>query len=70
LDSSVGIATGYGLDVRGSIPSRDKILCLYSTASRPALGLTQPPIKTIIVGTGKVWTRFSWLSVETNGGLL
>jgi hypothetical protein len=38
LDSSVGIAKGYGLDGRGSI-------FLYSTASRRALGSTQPPIQ-------------------------
>jgi hypothetical protein len=42
-DNSVGIATGYGLDDRGSILERGKIL--FSTASRPALGPTQPPIE-------------------------
>jgi hypothetical protein len=41
---TVGIATGYGLDGRGSIPSRGKIF-LFSTASRPALGPIQPPIQ-------------------------
>jgi hypothetical protein len=35
-DSSVGIATGYGLDGRGRI-------FLFCTASRPAPGPTQPP---------------------------
>jgi hypothetical protein len=39
-DSSVGIATGYRLKGRGSIPSRDRII-LFS--SRPALGLTRGP---------------------------
>jgi hypothetical protein len=43
-DSSVGIATGYLLDCRGSIPGRGKIF-LLSTVSRPALGPTQPPIQ-------------------------
>jgi hypothetical protein len=46
-DSSVGIATGYGLDGQGdgnSSPSRVKNFHL-SISSRPALGSTQPPIK-------------------------
>jgi hypothetical protein len=34
----------YGLDGRGSSPSRGKIF-LFSTTSRPALGPTQPPIQ-------------------------
>jgi hypothetical protein len=41
----VGIATGYGLKDRGvgsSSPGKVKNF-LYSTASRPALGPTQPP---------------------------
>jgi hypothetical protein len=45
-DSSVGIATGYGLDDRCSgfrFPAG--AWELFSTASRPALGLTQPPIQ-------------------------
>jgi hypothetical protein len=42
-DSSVGTATGYGLDDWGSIPGRGKIV-LFSTEYRPALGPTQPPI--------------------------
>jgi hypothetical protein len=41
-DSSVGTAKDYGLDGRGSIPSRD---FFYSTTSRPPLGPTQPPTK-------------------------
>jgi hypothetical protein len=46
-DSSVGIATGYGLDDRGvgvSVPLGSRI---FSTSSRPALGYTQPPIQWI-----------------------
>ena len=39
--SSVGIATGYGLDGPGSNPGGDEIFC----PSRPALGPTQPPVK-------------------------
>jgi hypothetical protein len=42
--SSVGIKTGYGLNDPGSISGRGKKLFLYSTASRPVLGLNQPPI--------------------------
>jgi hypothetical protein len=46
-DSSVGIATGYGLDDQGdgsSSPSWVKNFH-FSISSRPALGSTQPPIK-------------------------
>jgi len=39
--SSVGIATGYGLDGLGSNPVGDEIF----RPSRPALGPTQPPVK-------------------------
>ena len=39
--SSVGIATGYGLDGPGSNPGEDEIF----HPSRPALGPTQPPVK-------------------------
>jgi hypothetical protein len=42
-DSSSGIATGYRLDGRGSTPGTD--IFLFSIASRPALGPTQPPIQ-------------------------
>jgi hypothetical protein len=44
-DSLVGLASGYGLDSRGSIPGKGKIIILFSTASRPALGTNQPPIQ-------------------------
>jgi hypothetical protein len=46
-DSSVGIALGYGLDDRGSrvrIPAGSGNF-LFTTASRMALGPTQPPIQ-------------------------
>jgi len=39
--SSVGIATGYGLEVPGSNPVGDEVF----RPSRPALGPTQPPVK-------------------------
>jgi hypothetical protein len=41
-DSSVGIATGYRLDEPGSIPGSARF---FSTASRPTLAPTQPPIQ-------------------------
>jgi hypothetical protein len=47
LRSSVGIALGYGLDDRGPrvrFPAGLGIF-LFTTASRPALGPTQPPIQ-------------------------
>jgi hypothetical protein len=40
-ESSIGIATGYGLGVRGSIPGRGNNF-LFSTASRPAPRPTKP----------------------------
>jgi hypothetical protein len=39
-DSVVGIATGYGLEVRVPVGSR-----IFPTSSRPALGPIQPPIQ-------------------------
>jgi hypothetical protein len=45
-DSSVGIATGYGLDdQRGGSPGRVKKIFHFSISSRQVLGSTQPPIK-------------------------
>jgi hypothetical protein len=46
LDSSVGIATGYGLDDQGvGVKSPGRVRnCLFSTSCRLALGFTQPPI--------------------------
>jgi hypothetical protein len=44
-DSAVGMATGYGLNDRGfgvRVPVWSRI---FSTWSRPALGLTLPPIQ-------------------------
>jgi hypothetical protein len=51
-DSSLGIATGYELDDRGSIPGRGKIF-LFSIAYRPALGPTG------LLSNG-YWGRFPW----------
>jgi hypothetical protein len=45
--SSVGIVTPYGFDGQGLNPGRDKIY-LFSTASRPAVGPTQPPIQWVL----------------------
>jgi hypothetical protein len=45
-NSSVGMATGYGLDGRDSIPNRGKVF-LFFTASRPALGPAQFPIQRV-----------------------
>jgi hypothetical protein len=44
-DNSVCIEADYGLDGRGSIPGKGKGSSLYSTASTPDMGPTQPPIK-------------------------
>jgi len=43
-DSSVGIATDYGLDGPGLNPGRDEIF----RPSTPALGPTQPPVKWVL----------------------
>jgi hypothetical protein len=44
-DSSVGIALGYGLDDLGFDCRRGLGIYLFTTASRTALGTTQPPIR-------------------------
>jgi hypothetical protein len=46
ITQSVYIQTGYDLDGSGSIPGRGKVF-LFSTAFRPALGPTNPPIPRI-----------------------
>jgi hypothetical protein len=43
----VGIAAGYRLDCRGSIPGKCKILLCF-TESRPVPRPTQPPIKWLL----------------------
>jgi hypothetical protein len=45
-DSSISIVKDHNPGNRGSIPGRGKVF-LSSTASRPALGPTQPPIQWI-----------------------
>jgi hypothetical protein len=55
-DSSVGIATGYGLDDQvggNSSPGKAKNFH-FSISSRPALGSTQPPIKWV-PGVKRQW---------------
>jgi hypothetical protein len=43
--SSVSIVPDYGLDERGSIPGRGKMIFPLASVSRPALRPTQPPIQ-------------------------
>jgi hypothetical protein len=45
-DSSVGIATGYGLYCRGSNTGKENY-SLFSTQSRLGLGPTKPPIQCV-----------------------
>jgi hypothetical protein len=50
-DSSVGVTLGYGLDDRGSrvrFPAGAGNFSFFTTASRTALGLTQPPIQWVL----------------------
>jgi hypothetical protein len=51
--SSVGTRNGYGLNSKGSIPSRGKGF-LFSTASRPALEPTLPPFQLVPGGKAAV----------------
>jgi hypothetical protein len=37
----------YGLDDRGSIPGRGERIFPVASVSRPALGLTQPPVQRV-----------------------
>jgi hypothetical protein len=57
-DSSVGIAMGYGVEDRGSIPGRGEILLFY-TVPRQALGPIQPPTQwvsgTLSPGIKRQW---------------
>jgi hypothetical protein len=43
--SSFSIVIDYGLDCRGSIPDRGIGFFPLTSASRPALGPTQPPVQ-------------------------
>jgi hypothetical protein len=43
--SSVSIVFGYGLGNRGSIPGTGERIFPVASVSRPALGLTQPPVQ-------------------------
>jgi hypothetical protein len=61
-DRSFGIATGYGLEGGGLIPGWWQIL-LYTTTSRPALVLTQPPVQSI---PGAVFQEVKWPGREAD----
>jgi hypothetical protein len=70
-DSSVGTATHYGLDGRGSILGRGKTF-LFSLVPRPELGPTQPPIQQVtgVKRPGREADRSPLSSAEVkNGGL-
>jgi hypothetical protein len=54
-DSSVGIATSYGLESRVSIPGRDKFV--LSTASKPAVQPIQTPIEWVSAAPSPVVNR-------------
>jgi hypothetical protein len=60
--SSVGIATSYELNGRGSIPGRGKVF-LISIASRPALESTQPPIQWV---PESLSSKLKWLGREAD----
>jgi hypothetical protein len=60
--NSVGIATGYGLNGRSSIPGSVKII-LFSTACRTALGSTQPPVQW---APGVLSPGVKWPGLETD----
>ena len=66
--SSVGIATGYGLDGPGSNAGGDEIF----RPSRPALGPTQPPVKWVTgLFRGKVrWWRAADLSPPSSAAVM
>jgi hypothetical protein len=58
-DSSVGIATGWRMEGRVSIPGTGKDF-LFFTTSRPALGTTQPPIQYLIGCCGSFLVGVKW----------
>jgi hypothetical protein len=42
------VVTGYDLEAFGLIVGKEPMMCLYSTAWRPILGLTQPPLHWVL----------------------
>jgi hypothetical protein len=61
-DSSIGKATGYEFDCQG------ENIFLYSTASRPATGLTQPPVEWVtgpLSPEGQAVGTWSWPFIST-----
>jgi hypothetical protein len=63
---AVSIQTGFRLDGRGLIPSRAKEICFYSTASRPALRPTHPPIWWVL---GAISPEVKWPENEADHSL-
>jgi hypothetical protein len=62
-NSAIGIATGYGLDERGTrvrVPVGSRII---STPSRPAPGPVQPPIECV---PGAVFPGVKWQGLEAD----
>jgi hypothetical protein len=71
-DISAGIAQGYGLDSRGSIRGGGKTF-LFTIASRPALGPSQPPIQWVpgVTRPGREADQSPPFSAEAkNGGAI
>jgi hypothetical protein len=60
-DSSIGIATSYGLDNKGSVPSKE-VISLF-TESRSALGPILCPIQQ---APGILSPRIKWLGCEAD----
>jgi hypothetical protein len=54
-----GIALSYGLDVRGFESRQWLGIVLFTTASRPALGPTQPPIEWVS-GVTSLGVKWPW----------
>jgi len=65
-NSSVGIATRYGMNGRGSNPGARRV---FSQPSRPSLGPTEPPVKRglfVFLGV-KVAGAWRWSFTPSNG---
>jgi hypothetical protein len=69
LDSSVRIAVGYRLDAQDSIPGKVRRFFFYSTAPRPILWSTQPPIKWVS-GSLSTWIKQLGLDADPSPPLM